>query len=390
MHSQEFKTKTIMQPRNNPSTDNYWGVALDVGYSAVKVFSPNIIASFPSYAKKMEYGYADKPFGGLEKSFIAYRDESGNEYIVGAHAQDKIKISDADNSTATMYVADRFYSPEFKVISRVGLALGLMKNQYNDPTGKFLHVQTGLPPEYMTNFIDDIKDVFIGHHDFQVKFGANEWNAFSFDISEENFGVMPQPMGTLISIATDSNGGALPNAKKYFSSNLLIVDPGFGTLDTFDIKNHFLDSPPKTWNNLGMLRVLQEMQNLIRQEYHQNIPVPAMQKILGDGYFKTKIDKRTMRQKLVDITDFLTKASNIVCAEAIETINGYYNYLQDVDYLVVTGGTGAAWFDMIKDFYKGLTSLTIINGTENENIPAIFANVRGYYMQQLNTLKKRK
>ena len=184
MHSQEFKTKTIMQPRNNPSTNNYWGVALDVGYSAVKVFSPNIIASFPSYAKKMEYGYADKPFGGLEKSFIAYRDESGNEYIVGAHAQDKIKISDADNSTATMYVADRFYSPEFKVISRVGLALGLMKNQYNDPTGKFLHVQTGLPPEYMTNFIDDIKDVFIGHHDFQVKFGANEWNAFSFDISE--------------------------------------------------------------------------------------------------------------------------------------------------------------------------------------------------------------
>ena len=97
-----------------------------------------------------------------------------------------------------------------------------------------------------------------------------------------------------------------------------------------------------------------------------------------------------MQQKLVDITDFLTKANNIVCAEAIETINGYYNYLQDVDYLVVTGGTGAAWFDMIKDFYKGLTSLTIINGTENENIPAIFANVRGYYMQQLNTLKKRK
>ena len=92
------------------------------------------------------------------------------------------------------------------------------------------------------------------------------------------------------------------------------------------------------------------MQNLIRQEYHQNIPVPAMQKILGDGYFKTKIDKRTMQQKLVDITDFLTKANNIVCAEAIETINGYYNYLQDVDYLVVTGGTGAAWFDMIKDF----------------------------------------
>ncbi len=389
MYSQEFKTKTIMQPRQNPATENFWGIALDVGYSSVKVFSPNIIASFPAYAKKVEFGYADKPFGGLEKTFIAYRDETGCEYSVGAHAQDKIKVSDSDNSTAALYVADRFYSPEFKVISRVGLALGMMKNQYSDPSGKVLHVQTGLPPEYMTNYMDDIKDVFIGHHEFQIKLGTGAWTLFEFNILPENFEVMPQPMGTLISIATDRNGGTLPEARKYFSSNLLIVDPGFGTLDTFDIKNHFLDSPPKTWDNLGMLRVLQETQKLIKAQYGQNIPVPAMQKILGEGFFKTKIDKRTMQQKQVEITDYLKEANKTVCMEAIETINSYYNYLQDEDYLVITGGTGAAWFSMFKDFYKGLSSLKIIDGAENDNIPAIFSNVRGYYMQQLNILKKR-
>ena len=63
--------------------------------------------------------------------------------------------------------------------------------------------------------------------------------------------------------------------------------------------------------------------------------------------------------------------------------------MQDEDYLVITGGTGAAWFSMFKDFYKGLSSLKIIDGAENDNIPAIFSNVRGYYMQQLNILKKR-
>ena len=387
-YSQEFKTKTILQPRQNPSTKDFWGIALDVGYSAVKIFSPNVIGCFPSYAKKVEYGYADHPIGGLEKTFIAYRDEEGNEYSVGANAQDKIRVSDADSSTANLYVKDRFYSPEFRVISRVGLALGMMRNQYNDPSGKILHVQTGLPPEYMSMYTDDITAAFVGRHHFQIKLGLSGWVPFEFEILPENFAIKPQPMGTLISIATDKNGGALPEAKRYFSSNLLIVDPGFGTLDTFDIKSHFVDTA-KTWDNLGMMRVLQETQKYIKEDKGINIPVPAMQKILGDGYFKDKIDKQTMKQGTVDITDYLKKANKAICMEAINTINGYYNYLQDEDFLVITGGTGAAWINIIREFYKEMSTLKIIDGSANDTVPAIFSNVRGYYMQQLNVLKKR-
>lgn len=389
MYSQEFKTKTILQPRQNPCTSSFWGIAIDIGYSAVKVMSPNIIASFPSYAKKVEFGYADKPFGGVEKSFISYRDEAGNEYCVGDHAQNEIKITDADSSTATLYVRNRWSSPESKVITRVGLALGMMRNQFNDPSGKVLHVQTGLPPEYMSMDMEDITDVFVGHHEFQVKLGANPWMTFAFDILHDNFAVMPQPMGTLISIATDRNGGALPEGKRYFSSNLLIMDPGFGTLDTFDIRNHFLASAPKTWDDLGMLRVLQETQKLIKDRKGQNIPIPAMQKILGTGFFKGKLDKSTMKQEQIDITEYLMEANKKVCMEAINTINGCYNYLQDEDYLVVTGGTGAAWLNIIKDYYKNMTTLKVIDGSANDNIPAIFSNVRGYYMQQFNLLKKK-
>lgn len=190
MYSQEFKTKTILQPRNNPSTEKYWGVAIDVGYSAVKVFSPNIVASFPSYAQKVEYGYADRSFGNLEKTFIAYRDENKNEYYVGAHAQNDVKVTDSNNSTAALYVRDRWSSPETKVITRVGLALGMMKNQFNDPSGKILHVQTGLPAEYMSMDMDDIKSIFIGHHEFMIKLGSNNWMPFSFDVLQENFAII--------------------------------------------------------------------------------------------------------------------------------------------------------------------------------------------------------
>jgi hypothetical protein len=37
-----------------------------------------------------------------------------------------------------------------------------------------------------------------------------------------------------------------------------------------------------------------------------------------------------------------------------------------------------------------MDSLKVIDGAANDTIPAIFSNVRGYYMQQLNNLKNKK
>lgn len=45
INTQAFKIKTIFQPRLNPSVPKYWGVAIDIGYSSVKIFSPNMVAS---------------------------------------------------------------------------------------------------------------------------------------------------------------------------------------------------------------------------------------------------------------------------------------------------------------------------------------------------------
>lgn len=386
--TQEFRTKTILQPRQNPQTSKYWGVSIDIGYSAVKVFAPNVIASFPSYAKPVERGTADNSIGELEKTCIAYRDEDGNEYFVGATAQDSIRVGDSDNSTASLYIRDRYFTPEFKAIARTGLAFGMMRNQYGDPSGKTVHIQTGLPPEYMATDKEKIVNALAGEHKFSIKIGQRGWLDFSFVVEAENVDVMPQPMGTLISIATDRNGGAVPEARAYFSSELLIFDPGFKTLDTFSIRNHFIDGS-KTWDNLGMHRVLTETAKLINEKYDTVIPVPAMQKLLVTGVFKTKFDYKTRTSKTVEFADLLSEANEKVCEEALVTLDGYYDFLQTVNYLVVTGGTGAAWLKMIQNHYSGIEGLRVVNGAANDTIPEIFSNVRGYYMNQLNTLKKR-
>ncbi len=385
INTSNFKTKTISLERKNVMVDGAWGIALDIGYSAVKGISPNAVYSFPSYARKITNDSI--AFGTPAQTDIQYKDSlTGEVWSVGASAQDMIVTDDANDSIAGLYGRNRYFSPMFKVIARVGLALGMMQNDYGNPAGKTLALQTGLPPAYLKSDTELIKEALSGEHNFEVKVGTRAWKQFSFTLPEENIRVMAQPMGTLLSIATDNSGRLVPDAKKYFASGMLIFDPGFGTLDIFNIRNRFIESY-ETFDNLGMKRVLQETVDGIFDKYKVDITIPAMQKYLQDGNVTT-FNRKERKTKHEPFGDILEEASKKVCLEALGQLCTIYNDLIDHQYLVITGGTGAAWKDTIKEYFGEMETLTIIDGNQNDNLPYIFSNVRGYYMYQYSKLKK--
>lgn len=380
-----FKTKTLNLERSNVSANSAWGIALDIGYSAVKGFSPNAVYCFPSYARKITTEMLS--LAQPSPNDIQYRDEyTGETWLVGVAAQNMITSDDSQDSVQELYGRNRYFSPMFNVIARVGLALGMMSNSYGSPNGKNIVVQTGLPPAYLKSDTDLIKEALSGAHDFSIKLGNKQWERFTFDLPEENIWVMAQPMGTLLSIATDNNGKFIPEAKKYFSSSMLIFDPGFGTFDVFNIRNRLIQSY-ETFDNLGMKRVLQETSDEIYKTHKTEIPVPAMQKYLETGEIKV-IDRRAHKTTVKPFGDILEDKNKMVCEEAINKINSVYNDLIDHDYLVITGGTGAAWNDIVMEYYKDMETLKIIPGNQNDSLPYIFSNVRGYYMYMIGKLKQ--
>ena len=385
INTSNFKTKTISLQRKNVMVEGSWGIALDIGYSAVKGISPNSVYSFPSYAKKIANDSI--VFGTPAPTDIQYKDTlTGETWAVGAFAQDMIETDDSNDSIAGLYGRNRYFSPMFKVIARVGLALGMIKNEYGDPEGKNLVLQTGLPPAYVKQDTELLREALSGEHEFEVKIGGNPWRKFNFVLPEENIRVMPQPMGTLLSISTDNQGRLIPESKKYFGSKVLIFDPGFGTLDVFNISSRHVDSY-ETFDNLGMKRVIKETADGIFDKYKVEITIPAMQKFLQEGNITT-FNRKEHKTKKEPFGDILEDASKKVCEEALQQICSIYNDLIDHQYFVITGGTGAAWKDTIKDFFAGMETLTVIEGNQNDNLPYIFSNVRGYYMYQYSKLKK--
>ena len=380
-----FKTKTIFTKRKNEDVDGIWAIALDIGYSAVKGFSNNSVFCFPSYARKITSQILS--FDNTQSNDIQYRDDETNEiWAVGSSAQDMIVSGEARDSIMELYGRNRYFSEIFKVITRVGMGIGMLNDEYGYSSRKKIMLQTGLPPAYLRSDTALLKDALSGLHKFSIKFGNQEWVSFNFVLPMENIFVMPQPMGTLLSVSTDNKGKQIQDAVKYFKSSVLIFDPGFGTLDVFNMRNSLIEST-ETFDNLGMKRVLEETINLILAKYQQEISIPEMQKYLLTGQIKCH-NRKNRSTSMVSFADLLSDANKKTCYEALSKIDNIYNGLYDHDYLIITGGTGAAWNEIIRDYYKDMKTLKIVSGNQNDNLPYIFSNVRGYYLYLVNKLKK--
>lgn len=394
IEAKAYKTKTYFMKRKNACTEKQWIIALDAGYSGVKIMSPNVVACFPSIAKRLD----DRGFiGRLPDECIRLTDHLTHEtWLVGQHAQDTLSDEDTSVSARAIYNRNRYENPMFKVLVEAGLGIACMKNAFGDPAGKTLYVQTGLPLEYMEDGTagaesssdtdaEMLRSVISGRHSFSLCIGSDKEVRFDFVINPKHVYTLSQPRGTLFSVAINNDGNVKPGASELFGKKGLVFDAGFGTLDIFSLKANKTDGG-QTWPDLGMKAVMERTAEGIRKRDGVKIPVPAMQKYLETGkirYHKGRISKH------IDFSDILEESSKAVCNEAIDRLFTAFP-VYEYDYLIITGGTGDAWKEQIREELAGMETLEIMNGDANDTLPMIFANVRGFYMYALLRLENGK
>lgn len=166
----------------------------------------------------------------------------------------------------------------------------------------------------------------------------------------------------------------------------LSLDPGFKTLDIYDISGGSVFNKPATFDNLGMHEIFERTVNGLKGA---NITVLGMQNALKRGYV-TVLDKKRMINKKLHFDDLLEKNTKEVCMEAVQKLVSLYDYMQNHDYLIVTGGTGNAWYPMIRDHFRNMENLTILSANRNDKMLSnTYSNVRGYYFSLVSMLLHR-
>ena len=87
METRDYKIKQILPTRPNGSPSGNWVCGIDIGYSAVKVVSPNKNAIFPAFAEMDD----SKTIGTPAPYSIIYKNlETGERWIVGESALNNI------------------------------------------------------------------------------------------------------------------------------------------------------------------------------------------------------------------------------------------------------------------------------------------------------------
>ena len=375
MDTRAYKTKTLILDRRFFAKGNKWVIGLDIGYSGVKIMSPNTVACFPAYARKIPENRLT--LKEPDASDIRYRNKNGI-WTVGSLAYNEVIASEIADSEEELYGRHRYHSEMFHVIAEVGLALGCRNNSINNVNGKTLYVQTGLPPKYMDDMAE-LTEVLAGHHEFDLQIGGGEWKHYAFDIDTNNVKIMQQPLGSLLSVSIGPDGKQLPIAKKYFNSTVVVFDPGFGTLDDYTIVRGEIMGIGNTFANLGMREVFSRTVKDIKSVYGVSLTVAELQNKLDKGEVRY-VNKKLHKSEIYKFASILENHSKNVCNEAVDKMDSVHDYFSKVDYIVATGGTYDAWKDDFDEKFQDMEGLEIVPGNINEpDLSNIFSNVRGYY-----------
>ena len=381
----DYATRTECIPRENLSVPGLWPVGIDYGFSGIKGFAPNKTFCFPNCAVRLD---DDSPILDTADTDVVIRDATGT-WVVGERAHEIISPTNAMNYESEMYERNRYFSPFFGALMKAGLGIAVSSNRFGRYSGEPIVIQTGLPPKYKQQDTELIRDALSGEYDFDMRIGRNQFRHYHFVVSPENVFVMDQPMGSLISAITDNSGNQDPADCRVLKSNPLVFDPGFKTLDIYDISaGMFKDS--NTFDTLGMHEVFRRTAEDLRAKYGANVPISGMQTAVRKGYVKS-FDRRTLSSRKVGFEDVLEENSKAVCLEAIQKLLSIYDYLQNHDYLIITGGTGNAWRPFIEDYFRNMESLSILSANrKDESLSNTYSNVRGYYFFLVRMLAKRR
>ncbi len=393
--AKNFKTQTAFFSADNPTSEAGWCVAIDVGYSSVKGYSRNHIFAFPSFIRKAEL--SDIAVEHFDKDTIQYKDPINGAYDVGSRAIELSGLKETYGSDKNLYGRERYTSTLFKILTRVGMAIGLSQNKFAKYEGEEILVQTGLPSDYK----DDeelLINAFAGHHEFDIRFGGRtEWVHFDFTVKKNNVNVIPQPMGSFWCTIFDGTGEPVVGSNRILSENCVIFDGGFGTLDVHSIKKLSIEKSV-TYPDCSMREVFKRTSDEILSTYGLKIPVPFLQKYLETGEFTYKaktgeeeidiLDPSTYEVKTEKLDEILLKHSEAVAITALRKVVSENGDLDDYDNFIVTGGCGEAWKNTIEKVISPLAN--VIYANKNEKLSSIFNNVRGYYMYLLMQSKNKR
>ena len=355
-------------------------IGIDPGYDSTKVCINGVLIKVPNNVVDIT-GHAEdfltlgekKAPGFLSSSYVV-----GKQYLVGELARKSVREKENRerfmNKTDIMDSYDRFETIDFEVnlMTVIGYALVTYakltmendwkpemkivydeaKNMYRIPDLKNFRIVVGvaLPNDAVDAAWPSIERMITRDHNYEIETADGVWS-LGFSVPKGHCTRSSQVICALLGIASDDQGYIGKDSGILKNLPTVVVDGGYKTVGLFMLTQAHKVSAAESNVDYAMGNVHKEVAKCLRDDYgRKNIEAYQIPSILEEdnGVVIYKSEKGNTAS--VQIKDMILQKEKELCNGLIDYLNHKFEDLLDVKQIIITGGTGAAYYNHISAY----------------------------------------
>lgn len=326
-------------------------VAVDTGYSAVKIYSESNGATrtmiFPSVTGDAQFG---DDFLGTNDGTDFIAELSIEPGVVRNVGDTAVRLNRGGETTTDREEFTRTYNPALTI---AGLARFIVEKKLPVPEV----VVVGLPVNFYANYRDALSKSLLGEH--QVKLYARDRSVRAeVEITLDRVLVLPQGYGSYLSWALDAEGRKIPERLRPTA----VIDGGEKTIDIACAEGRYIDEYSKSIPS-SLDSVYHVMQREIDSRYDDFLSRSEI-----EAYIRTDQPYIAGNGEQVNLAQFRLEILQRQTPEIINRIQETLRPMRPV-HVLVAGGSGELLYDPLKRVYPHAEMVK----------PAVFSNAIGFY-----------
>lgn len=329
-------------------------IAVDPGFDSMKVIADGLAFKFPFNAVKTDESSISN--FAIQDNFILYRDDNGATYRVGSYAREMLFNNKSGGDMTDFYTEDRFLSEEFKVGLRSAIAMAInMTGNYDNQNDLDIYLMLTLPHACRQQFASSLVGSAVGHHKFALKIGNEPSKDYSYTINSKQVFTISQTIAAILGETSDMDGNICDDKFKYLSNGpTLVIDGGYYTTGIVLVSTggSVDDVMTESNTNFAMKNVNLAVVDEIKK-HRPDMKHYMVEYTINSSNSKIKyIHPETKQAEMLDLKTIRKSKIEDVCQRLIEHLNERYNSLLDINYVLVTGGTGAQFYSHLLKYYE--------------------------------------
>jgi len=341
--------------REKPVEKKKLFIGIDPGFDSYKVIANGKSFKFPaSVLETDERNFSEYI---VRDDFMLLKTEKGITYRIGQYAREKMHIDKDIDLEKNFFGFERFGTPEFKVGIETAIALAIENaGLYDEHKDLDIYLIIAVPHVVKAMANDsDVLGLFLEPFNFSLILGKNEEKKYNFLIDQSRIKTVSQTIALMLG-EVSSNEGRIneSNADIITNGPTLMLDGGYYTVGMVQVSAGGSIDEKKAFSNTDYamrnvnMKVCKEIEDRRPDIRHTSIE-HLIEKQNGILKYMSKEGKAGT----INLNQIRDEKIKETCSEFIDFLNQTYNYLQDFNYILVSGGTGTLFYPYILEYYTG-------------------------------------